>query len=227
MPSRAEVLSDGTIGREEPLRVSWGLEALQAPLPLAGGLVGVLRTVVQITVLPMLDTGQELPLGCPIALQPIRDHDSRGVPQAFEQLAEEFLGRCLIAMTLDQDVEDIPFLVNGAPEIVTLAMDREKDLIKMPLIAGSSTTAPELMRILLAELPAPLADGLIGYGNPTGQEQLFDIPIAEAEPKVEPHAMANDLNRKAVMFISVGRSRGVHAAIMSHSPEVVKTPGLS
>jgi hypothetical protein len=43
-------------------------------------------------------------------------------------------------------------------------------------------------------------------------EQFFDIPIADAEPKVEPHGMADDLNRKAVMFVAVGRSRGVHAA---------------
>jgi hypothetical protein len=40
MPARAEVLGDGPIGGEEPLRVSGGLEALQAPLPLTGGLMG-------------------------------------------------------------------------------------------------------------------------------------------------------------------------------------------
>jgi hypothetical protein len=44
MPSRAEVLRDGPIRGEEPLRVPWGLEALQAPLPL----VGVLRPVIEI-----------------------------------------------------------------------------------------------------------------------------------------------------------------------------------
>jgi hypothetical protein len=30
-----------------------------------------------------------------------------------------------------------------------------------------------------------------------------------------------------VMFVAVGRGRGVHAAIMPHSPKVVETPGLS
>jgi hypothetical protein len=37
------------------LRVSWGLEALHAPLLLAGGLMRVLRAAVQIPVLAMFD----------------------------------------------------------------------------------------------------------------------------------------------------------------------------
>jgi hypothetical protein len=37
VPSRSEVLGDETIGGEEPLRMSWGFEALHAPLALAGG----------------------------------------------------------------------------------------------------------------------------------------------------------------------------------------------
>ena len=41
MPTRAKVLRNGTIGGEEPLRLSWGLEPLHAPLPLPGGLVSV------------------------------------------------------------------------------------------------------------------------------------------------------------------------------------------
>ena len=57
MPSRAEVLGDGTIGGEEPLRVSSRFEALHAPLPLARRLMGILRTVVEGAVLAVLYTG--------------------------------------------------------------------------------------------------------------------------------------------------------------------------
>jgi hypothetical protein len=48
---------------------------LPAPLALAGRLVGILRPVVQIPVLPMFHTGQHLPLRRPIALQCIGDDD--------------------------------------------------------------------------------------------------------------------------------------------------------
>jgi hypothetical protein len=53
----AYVLGNGTIRGQEPLGVPWRLEPLHAPLPLTGGLMGVFRTVVEIAVLPMLDTG--------------------------------------------------------------------------------------------------------------------------------------------------------------------------
>ena len=53
--SRSEMLGEGTIGGEKPLGAPWRLESLQAPLPLAGGLVGVLCPVVQRAMLPNPD----------------------------------------------------------------------------------------------------------------------------------------------------------------------------
>ena len=50
MPARTEVLSNRTIGGEKSLRMTQRFEALQAPLPLAYGLVRVLGVVVEITV---------------------------------------------------------------------------------------------------------------------------------------------------------------------------------
>jgi hypothetical protein len=117
----------------------------------------------------------------------------RHIRQFLEELSEEPLGRCLIATALDQNIEDIPFLVYGSPKIVPLPMNSEKDLIEMPLVSWSEMPAPELISIPLAELPAPLADRLIGHGNPACKEQFFDIPIAEAEPLIEPYAVAGDL----------------------------------
>jgi hypothetical protein len=51
----AAVLGDGPVGGEEALRVARGLEALQAPLPLARRLMRMLRPVVQIAGLAMFD----------------------------------------------------------------------------------------------------------------------------------------------------------------------------
>jgi hypothetical protein len=51
MPTRAEVLSDETIGREEPLGVPWRFEPLHVPLPLTGWLMRVLCTIIEIAML--------------------------------------------------------------------------------------------------------------------------------------------------------------------------------
>jgi hypothetical protein len=72
----------------------------------------------------------------------------------------------------------------GAPEIMMLPMNREQEFIEMPLIAGSGTTALELITLLLAELPAPLPDRFINHDNPAGNEQFVDVPIAEAKPVI-------------------------------------------
>ncbi len=68
MPSWAEVRGDEARGGEELLRVSWGLESLHALLRLASRLVGIFRTSVEVSVLPVFHTRQGLAFGSAIAL---------------------------------------------------------------------------------------------------------------------------------------------------------------
>jgi hypothetical protein len=44
---------NATVGREKTLGVAGRFEAAHPPLPLAGGLMGVLRAVVEIAMLPV------------------------------------------------------------------------------------------------------------------------------------------------------------------------------
>ena len=85
MPSWANVRGDGPIGREAWLGLSWGRDALRAPLTLAGGLMGRLRAVVHRAMLPLFHTGQDRALGRAVAVQLIGDQDP-GVVSQFEFL---------------------------------------------------------------------------------------------------------------------------------------------
>ncbi len=151
MPARTEVRGDRAVGGEEALRVPWTLEAPHPALPLACRLVGILRAVVPPFVLPVLDARQDLPLGCPIAGELIRDDDARYVREILEQQAEELLGGGLIQSALDQDVEHIPVLVDGAPEIVLIAVDRNEHLVQAPFVASARATTAQRIRVGLAE----------------------------------------------------------------------------
>jgi hypothetical protein len=42
------MLGDEPVGREEPLRVARGFVLLSAPLPLLGGLMSILRPIIEI-----------------------------------------------------------------------------------------------------------------------------------------------------------------------------------
>jgi hypothetical protein len=62
MTTWAEVLHNGTIGGEELLGMTRGLQPLHASLPLARRLVGVLRPVMEIAVLAMVHPWKTLSL---------------------------------------------------------------------------------------------------------------------------------------------------------------------
>ena len=204
VPPRPELLGNGAIGGEKALRVPWGFKAPQAPLALGPRLMRVFCAVVQIPVLAVFHARQELALGGAVALALIRDDHSWEVPTPLEQLAEERLRSGLIAMALDQDIQHVPVLINGPPEVVPFAVDGEEDFLQMPLIARSRTPASQLIGIGPPKLPAPMAYGFIGQHDPVCGHQFFNIPIAQAEAKVEPDTVIDNLRRKPMALIWTG-----------------------
>jgi hypothetical protein len=74
----------------------------------------------------------------------------------------------------------------------------------------------ELVSILLAKLAAPLVNGLIGHDHSTLKQELSDITKAQAESEVQPHGVADNLGRKAVILICRGGGQYVHDATLTH-----------
>ena len=192
------------------------LEPLHPSLALTGGLMGVFGAIIQIAVLPMLHVGQELPFGCPIAGEFVGNEHPRHVGESFKQLAEEPLGGFRVPVTLDQDIEDMAILVHGSPQIVALTVNAQKHFIQMPFIARPRASTPQLVGIGLPELPAPIPHGFVGQGDTAFAHQLLHVAIAEAEAEIEPHAVADDLCRKAVAFVGISSKSCSHAASMPH-----------
>jgi hypothetical protein len=80
-----------------------------------------------------------------------------------------------------------------------IALDLQKYLIHVPLVPRSRT-ATELIRLVLAEIATPFANRLIGHCHTTFEQQLFDVAVAEAEAEVQPHGVADDLNRRTMVL---------------------------
>jgi hypothetical protein len=129
MPSGSEVLRDGTIGGEEALGLPWGFAPPHPSLPLARRLVGVFRSIVQVSVLSRLDPGHDFPFRDTMASQLTRDEHPGHVRQALEELVEERLSRLLVPPTLHQDIKDISILIDGTPWIMALTIDRQTLLV--------------------------------------------------------------------------------------------------
>ena len=204
MPAWSEVLGDGAIRREKPLGMARRLKPLHPSLPLARGLMRVLRTVVEVAVLAMLHARQDLSLGGPIAFEFIRDDHPWNVLTALEELAEELLSSVLVPSPLHQDVEHHAVLVHRPPQIVPLLVNRDEYFIQVLLITRPGTPPTQLIGVLLAKLTTPFANSFVRDGYTTDEQDLFHIAVAERKAEIEPDGVANDLSGEAMMFVRIG-----------------------
>ncbi len=65
--------------------------------------------------------------------------------------------------------------------------------VEKPLVARLGSSTSELIGILLTKLPTPLPDRLVGHSDATLSQEFFNITIAEAEAKVKPNRVRDDL----------------------------------
>ena len=64
----------------------------------------------------------------------------------------EKLLRCLgITTPLNQDIQDIPILIHGTPQVIPLSLNPNKDLIKIPSIARSTYPISNALRVLCSK----------------------------------------------------------------------------
>src|SRR3954470_12485050 len=95
-----EQVVDLSVAGEEPLRLPRRLEPLHLPFSSSRRLVRDLGPVVQVSALAVLDPGQDLPLRGAVTPELVGHDHTRHVPQAFQQLLEEALGRLGVTPTL-------------------------------------------------------------------------------------------------------------------------------
>jgi hypothetical protein len=186
----------------------------------------VLGSIVQALVLPMLDTRHHDPFRSGIAGQFIGDHHARCLALLLEQLAQQVLRRLGIATTLDQNVENGPVLIDGAPEPMLSARDADHDLVEVPFVSRCGKSAVDLAGKALAELQGPLPHRFMTDLDASGGQHLLDHRQAQGKPKVQPDGITDHFSREAVA--SVARRTGVlHPSPMppsGHSPVNLTVP---
>src|ERR671916_140136 len=97
---------------------------------------------------------------------------------------------------------------------MSLPVDLDEHLVKVPLIAGAWLTVTQPLGVGFPELDAPLPDGFVGDRDAPREHHLLHLPQAQREPVVQPHAMTDDLHR--VTEPSVRRRTGAHQPASPH-----------
>ena len=107
-------------------------------------------------------------------------------------------------------------MIPRPPEILPLALEGEKHLSPLPLVAEPWASTTQLIRLLLTNLGAPLADGLRGHGHPAVEPEFCHLPEAPTASEVQPHRVTDDFDRQPGILLFRGSGRGVHPATLSH-----------
>src|ERR1700730_3675637 len=82
----------------------------------------------------------EITGGSPIRSEIIRDELVWDKAGFLQKVAHEFQRRLFVPFRLDQDVEDLAFGIDGAPEIDHAAIDFQIDFVQMPGRVGVGST---------------------------------------------------------------------------------------
>ena len=99
---------------------------------------------------------------------------------------------------MHEDIEHLALGIDGAPEIHSLAADRDEHLVQMPIRIGLTPHGPKASRIARTEGPDPSPNRLVGHNDPTLGEQLLDIAVAERKPEIDSDRVLNNLGGKAI-----------------------------
>src|ERR1700730_17037945 len=122
----------------------------------------VLGPIVLSQALLMVTGKPEVLEGSAVGAQLIRDPPLRR--EAL--LADELDGSAPVSPALNQDVEDLAFVIDGAPSIHPLARDPDDHLVEMPSIARPRTTLPQPPCNHRPEFQHPAAHALVGDIEP-------------------------------------------------------------
>ena len=104
----------------------------------------------------------------------------------------------LVALWLDEVVQDLAFAIDCAPEVHPLSTNLDKHFVEVPPIIGSCSEVSEMVRIFSSELEHPPPDRFIRYVETSPGQQVFHVSEAQREPAIKPNGVLDDFSREAV-----------------------------
>src|SRR5262249_4906421 len=105
-------------------------------------------------------------------------------------------------------------------------VDLELHLVHVPLVAGPWPAAPQPGGELRPELAAPLMHGLMSDSDAALRHELLHVAQAQAEPVVQPHAVADDFRWETMALVGDRESSGdgFPPALLPTAPPNLPTP---
>jgi hypothetical protein len=113
-----------------------------------------------------------------------------------EQLAHQFHRRSFIAPSLHEQVENLAFVVNRAPQPELPARYRYGHLIEMPTRCWPRASTVRFSGERRPKFQNPSPHRFLGDIQIALRKQIFDVAIAQRETEIEPNGVPDDHGRK-------------------------------
>jgi hypothetical protein len=104
----------------------------------------------------------------------------------------------LVALGLNQHIENLALGVDGAPRICHPPIDLQIDFVKTPSRVRLRAALAQLRCNHRSEMIHPAAHGFVGDRDPALGQQILDVAKAEGEPETEPVRVINDFRREPI-----------------------------
>ena len=141
--ANAEEVADESMHGHESLCLPGRCAPAHVALALPCGLVGDVGAIILVSVRAMGDGRHDRSGRSPVAAQLVGDHPPRRTLLALQQLAEQACSRPTVATRLDEDIDDVPILIDGTPAIAPLSLDGDEDLVQVPDVAPPALSTRE------------------------------------------------------------------------------------
>jgi hypothetical protein len=146
--------------------------------------MGILNAIVLSQALLMRAGQPQLLESRSVRAQLVGDQQFRRGTCLFEQLAHQPQRRALVAAALNKLVEDLAFVIHGAPQIHPSTGDPNHHFVEMPSVARAWALLPQPARDHRAEFQHPAPHCFIGDVKPTLCQKFLDVAIAQGEAEI-------------------------------------------
>ena len=177
-------------------------EAPHLALALPCRLMRHLRPVVRVLRSAVLHGRHHGSVGGRVAAHLVGDQLAGETTLFLQQFSKESDRGTSIPSRLDQDIKDVTVLIHGSPQVLLATIDRHEEFVEVPGIAEPTAPVPEPSGVGAPEGVTPLPNRLVGDRNTTLGEEVFDIAEAQAEAKVEPDGVGDDVGRKSISVVA-------------------------
>ena len=104
----------------------------------------------------------------------VGDHHARRARLFTNEFAQQPFGSVFIASRLDQHIKNKAVLIDGAPEPMFLAIDRNDNLVKMPFVAELRRTLADFFGEVASEFLGPTPNRFMTDDDAARGQKIFN-----------------------------------------------------